>query len=234
MNYGPQIKLLGKTGNSIKAFLFDLDGTLVDSANQIFEAVELTRSQLRFDRAPAKFVHSKVGLPVKELFEDLNLQDLELSKTVELFRSNLSKIRLSENNLYADVPQMLRFLDEKGFKLGVATNKPTVLAVQSLSDTGIHDYFDFIIGAENHPPKPDPTIILKCLEFLLIEPHQATMVGDRIEDILAAKAAKVIAIGIAQGTHCEDDLVAKGADSTFMSMSMFYQMLIEGEGIENL
>jgi phosphoglycolate phosphatase len=234
MNFGPQIKLLGKTGNRIKAFLFDLDGTLVDSANQIFEAVELTRSELRFDAAPAKFIHSKIGLPAKDLFQDLNLQESELSKAVELFRSHLSKIRLSESDLYVGVPQILRFLHEKGFKLGVATNKPTVLAVQSLLDTGIHDFFDFIVGAENHPPKPDPTIILKCLEFLLIEPHQATMVGDRVEDILAAKAAKVIAIGIAQGTHDEEDFLTKGADSTFMNMSMFYQMLIEGEVIENI
>jgi phosphoglycolate phosphatase len=234
MNYGPLIKLLGKTGNSIKAFLFDLDGTLVDSANQIFEAVKLTRSELRFDAAPAKFIHSKIGLPAKDLFEDLNLQDLELSKAVDLFRSNLSKIRLSENDLYVGVPQMLRFLHEKGFKLGVATNKPTVLAVQSLSETGIHDYFDFIVGAENYPPKPDPTIILKCLQFFLIEPHQATMVGDRVEDILAAKAAKVVAIGIAQGAHNEEDFLAKGADSTFMNMSMFYQMMKEGGVIENI
>jgi phosphoglycolate phosphatase len=234
MNYGPQIKLLGKIGNSIKAFLFDLDGTLVNSANQIFEAVELTRSELKFDAAPAKFIHSKIGLPAKELFEDLDLYDPELSKAIELFRSNLSKRRLSKNDLYAGVPQMLRFLYEKGFKLGVATNKPTVLAVQSLSDTGIHDYFDFIVGAEKYPPKPDPTIILKCLEFLLIEPHEATMVGDRVEDILAAKAAKVVAIGIAQGTHSEEDFLAKGADSTFMNMSRFYQMLIDGGVIENI
>lgn len=234
MSFGPQIKLLGKTGKRIKAFLFDLDGTLVNSANQIFEAVELTRTELRFDAAPATFIHSKIGLPAKDLFEDLNLQDPELSKAVELFRSNLSKIRLSKNDLYVGVSQMLRFLNEKGFKLGVATNKPTLLAVQSLSDTGIHGYFDFIVGAENHPPKPDPTIILKCLEFLLIEPHQATMVGDRIEDILAAKAAKVVAIGIAQGTHSEEDFLAKGADSTFTNMSKFYQTLTKGEAIENL
>lgn len=234
MSFGPQIKLLGKTGKRIKAFLFDLDGTLVNSANQIFEAVELTRTELRFDVAPATFIHSKIGLPAKDLFEDLNLQDPELSKAVEMFRSNLSKIRLSKNDLYVGVSQMLRFLNEKGFKLGVATNKPTLLAAQSLSDTGIHGYFDFIVGAENHPPKPDPTIILKCLEFLLIEPHQATMVGDRIEDILAAKAAKVVAIGIAQGTHSEEDFLAKGADSTFTNMSMFYQTLTKGEAIENL
>jgi phosphoglycolate phosphatase len=234
MNFGPQIKLLGKIGNCIKAFLFDLDGTLVDSANQIFEAVEITRSELRFDAVPAKFILPKIGLPAKDLFEDVDLQDPELFKAVELFRSNLSNIKLSKNDLYVGVPQILRFLYEKGFKLGVATNKPTFLAVQSLSDTGIHGYFDFIIGAENNPPKPDPTMILKCLEFLSIEPHEATMVGDRVEDILAAKAAKVMAIGIAQGTHNEEDFLAKGADSTFMSMSMFYQMLIEGGIFENI
>ena len=234
MNFGRLIKLPGKTGNSIKAFLFDLDGTLVDSANQIFEAVELTRSELRYDAAPVKFIHSKIGLPAKDLFEDLNLQHTELSKAVELFRLNLSKIRLSESDLYVGVPQMLRLLYEKGFKLGVATNKPTFLAIQSLSDTGIHHYFDLIVGAENNPPKPDPTIILKCLKFLSIEPHEASMVGDRVEDILAAKAAKVVAIGIAQGTHNEEDFLAKGADSTFMNMSMFYQMLIEGGVVENI
>jgi phosphoglycolate phosphatase len=234
MNFGPQIRPLGRIGNNIKAFLFDLDGTLVDSVNQIFEAVQLTRSELSFDAASAEFIHSKIGLPGKDLFADLDLHGPELSKAVELFRSNLCKVRLTENDLYGGVPQMLRLLSEKGFKLGVATNKPTVLAVKALSDTGIHDYFDFIVGAENYPPKPDPAIILKCLEFLLIKPHEATMIGDRVEDILAAKAAKVIAIGIAQGTHSEEDFLANGADSTFMNISMFFEMLIEGGVIEKL
>ena len=118
--------------------------------------------------------------------------------------------------------------------MGVATNKPTALAIQSLIDSGIHDYFDFIVGVDNSPPKPDPAIVLKCLELMSIEPHEAVMVGDRIEDVLAARAAKVLAIGIVQGVHSEENLLMNGAESTFHSMWLFYQKLHEGEVFENV
>lgn len=234
MNFGQTVRHLGRIGNKIKAFLFDLDGTLVDSTNQIIEAVGLTRSELKYNAAAEKFIASKIGLPAKDLFEDLELLESEALIAVKLFRSNLSSIKLNKNDLFKGVPEILRFLTEKGVKLGVATNKPTELAAQALMDCEIHDYFNFIVGIENHPPKPDPAIILKCLELLLIDPHEAVMVGDRVEDILAAKAAKVVAFGIAQGAHSEENLLSKGADSTFISISMFYQKLIGGEVIENL
>jgi phosphoglycolate phosphatase len=224
----------GRIGNNIKAFLFDLDGTLVDSANQIYEAVDLARVELKYAAAPEKFIYSKIGLPAKDLFADLDLTESELSNAVTLFRFHLSNIKLSENDLYGGVPEILQMLAEKGIKLGVATNKPTALAIQSLSDSGIHDYFDFIVGADNSPPKPDPAIVLKCLELMSINQHEAVMIGDRIEDVHAAKAAKVLAIGIAQGPHSEEYLLTNGADITFSSMKLFYHKINEGEVIANI
>lgn len=234
MNSGLQTMHLGRIGNNIKAFLFDLDGTLVDSANQIFEAVDLARTELKYTSAPDRFIYSKIGLPAKDLFEDLDLSESELSNAVKLFRYNLSRIKLSKDDLFSGVLDILELLTQKGIKLGVATNKPTALAIQSLSDSGIHNYFDFVFGADNHPPKPDPAIILKCLDLMLIEPHKAVMIGDRIEDVLAAKAAKVLAIGIAQGAHSEDHLMNSGADRTFQSILQLYQKINEGEAIANI
>ena len=234
MNSGLQIMRLGRIGNNIKAFLFDLDGTLVDSANQIFEAVDLARVELKYASAPDKFIYSKIGLPAKDLFEDLDLSESELSNAVKLFRYNLSRIKLSKDDLFSGVLDILELLTQKGIKLGVATNKPTALAIQSLSDSGIHNYFDFVVGADNHPPKPDPAIILKCLDLMLIEPDEAVMIGDRIEDVLAAKAAKVLPIGIAQGAHSEEHLMNSGADRTFQNISLLYQKINEGEAIANI
>ena len=218
----------------MNALLFDLDGTLVDSANQIFEAIDLTRVELKYAAAPEKFIYSKIGLPAKDLFEDLDLSESELLNAVKLFRSHLSSIKLSKNDLYGGVPEVLQMLTEKGIKLGVATNKPTALAVQSLSDSGIHDFFEYIVGADNSPPKPDPAIVLKCLELMSIDQHEAVMIGDRIEDVRAAKAAKVLAIGIAQGAHSEEYLLTNGADITYSSMRLFYHKINEGEVIANI
>ena len=225
---------LGRIGHKINAYLFDLDGTLVDSANQIFQAVELARAELKYTSAPDKVIYSKIGLPAKDLFEDLDLSESELLNAVKLFRYNLSKIKLSGNNLFSGVPELLQLLAQKGIKLGVATNKPTVLAIQSLSDSGILNYFDFVVGADHHPPKPDPAIILTCLQLMLIEPHNAVMIGDRTEDVLAAKAAKVLPIGIAQGAHNEEHLMNSGAGRTFQNMSLLYQKITEGGVIANI
>ena len=234
MNYGQPAMRLGRIGIKIKGFFFDLDGTLVNSTNQIIESVFRTRSSLEYLQAPEGFVESKIGLPAKELFGDLNLEEAEALRAVILFRSNLIELRLNQSDLYEGVPEFLDSLHENGVSLAVVTNKPTNLAIQVLEDTGIRRYFDFVIGADNLLPKPSPEMILKCLALKSIQPKEAVMVGDRIEDVLAAKSAGVFAVGIGQGIHTEDELLNSGAQATFQSISEFHEWIKSGGKIENL
>jgi len=234
MNYGPRTRLRGRIGTSIKAFLFDLDGTLVNSQDQIYQAVAEARAYLNVAPPTKDFVRSKIGLAATELFDDLDLDESELRKVVSVFRSRLAEIKLQPSDLFLGVLETLDALKVMGASLAIATNKPSKLASLSLSQTGIVDYFDFIAGGDSSQPKPNPDVILKCLEFLRSVPKESIMIGDRAEDMQAAKNAGVFGVGLAQGPHSEEFLREKGADITYQSMSDFYHSVKRGDLIENI
>jgi phosphoglycolate phosphatase-like HAD superfamily hydrolase len=185
--------------------------------------------------SPSKgFIRSKIGLAATELFVDLDLDDYQLSEAVSLFRSHLADIKLQPSDLFPSVLETLDALKKMSFSLAVATNKPSNLASLSFSQTGIVDYFEFIAGGDKCPPKPNPEVIFKCLEFLKSVPTESIMIGDRAEDMQAAKNAGVFAVGLAQGPHSEKLLREKGANFTYQSMSDFIHSVKKGELIENI
>lgn len=206
-------------------YIFDLDGTLVDSLPQIMEAANLAREEFRSPSRDESFYTARIGLMAEVLFEDLNLPDTTLFSMVNAFRAHLKSIMLSPQNLILDVSLLLSLLSGRGFHLAIATNKPTELAEKALNETGIRQYFDCIVGIDGLVAKPDPSILFECLRLLASEPSSAVMVGDRPEDMIAADRAGVFGIGIAQGFHSESELVAAGARVTFRDIRGFLKSI---------
>lgn len=202
-------------------YIFDLDGTLVDSLPQIMEAANLAREEFCSPSIDESFYKARIGLPAEVLFEDLNLSDSTLFSIVNAFRAHLKSIKLSPQNLILDVSLLLSLLSNGGSPLAIATNKPTKLAEKALNETGVRKYFDCIVGIDGLVAKPDPSILFECLRLLAAEPASAVMVGDRTEDMIAADRAGIFGIGIAQGFHSESELVAAGARITFPDIRSF-------------
>lgn len=214
--------------------IFDLDGTLIDSSSQIIQAVQLTRKNLQVENADYEFLYSKIGLPAKELFSDLNLNDFEAESLVSHFRNLLRELVLSRHDVFSEVPELLGFLKNKGIKIAIATNKPSNLANTALETTGLSQYIDYVVGGETLEPKPNPAIVLECLRVLKHKPENSLMVGDRREDMLAACAAGVKAFGLLQGVHNYSELISAGAQQVFTSISEYYSKLQGGWSHENL
>jgi phosphoglycolate phosphatase len=221
MTYGIEMMLHGGTGIKVEVVLFDLDGTLLDSTSQISDAVALTRQKLQLPPANMKYLHSVIGMPAEYLFGDLSLQDNEIEFAVKNFRMFLENLKLDATDLFESSTELLYSLRTKGIRLAVATNKPSHLATKALLDSGILGYFDFTVGAEDLPHKPSPAILNRAIELLNSKPQVALMVGDRLEDIYAAKAAGVHSFGIAQGPHTFAELLNAGAKRVFPSILEF-------------
>ena len=218
----------------IKLVIFDLDGTLVDSARQIICAVEQTRDELEFAHADSEFLKSKIGLPAKELFADLHLTESEITTAISVFRSHLRKLPLNQNDVFDGVQKLLKHLKLQGRQVAVATNKPTELAQLALHETKLLSLIDLVVGSENLHPKPDPASINKCLDNFQIISKQAVMIGDRCEDMLAAAKAGVSGIGVVQGSHTSVELKNAGAKEIFSNISDLHLRLSEGWGFENI
>jgi phosphoglycolate phosphatase len=214
--------------------IFDLDGTLVDSANQIISSVQSARKQLNFVPAESDFLYSKIGLPARHLFSDLILSENEVTNLVEAFRANLKNTILNQNDVFTDVPELLALLQRIGYQISVATNKPSDLARQALESSGLLELVDFVIGSEKLPPKPDPAILETCLSHFKVQPSQAVMIGDRREDMMAAKSANVLGVGITQGIHNPAQLKDAGAAQVFNDISEILTHMKKGWNFEDL
>jgi phosphoglycolate phosphatase len=206
-----------------EAYIFDLDGTLVNSFSSIGVAANETRVEFGYPSIGEDAVRELVGLPAARLFTDLGLdRSLEI-QIIGSFRERLVSRPLSPANLFDGVIELLDWLQAQSKKLGVATNKPTALAKIALEQVGVLSYFAIVLGADRLPPKPAPDILNACLYEL--GTTTAVFVGDRCEDMEAAVGAGVTPIGIAQGAHTTHDLMRAGGYLAFDSFHDFSRRL---------
>lgn len=210
-------------------FIFDLDGTLVDSAAQISRAVNRTLEAQGFTHRSEAEILKRIGLPAVELFSHLELTEAEANKIVSEFRFQLS-LEISESNVaFEDALRFVRMLKSEKRFVGVATSKPTDLAKSVINNSDYRNLVDHVVGIGVYDPKPNPGMINEILtKFNLVS---GVMFGDRPEDISAALNAGISAIGIAQSTFKIEELVQVGARRAFNNFS---ELMIdyENSGVE--
>jgi len=207
----------------MRAVIFDLDGTLVDSLEQIHAAVNYARVQGGHSELPLSSVREFLGLPAEAFFLDLAITPDRVKQLIELLRMRLRESISTKNKVFPGVIDVLRTLKKSGLLVGIATSKPDALAQLVVRNSPLFPYVDFCLGTDGFPAKPDPTVILKSMHGLGTK--DAVMVGDRIEDVTAALAAGIPAIGISQSAHSQEQLRFAGASLTFNSMNQLNKSL---------
>jgi phosphoglycolate phosphatase len=201
-------------------WIFDLDGTLVDSVGQIGYSINLARNDFGYEDLPAEKIMELVGLPIQNFLSDLPLDNYEIDSLISYFREILKREIERENIVFPGVELLLSKLHKHGHKLAIATSKPTYLAELVVRKSCLNEFIDLIQGTDGFPAKPDPTCLLMVMESLGAA-GDAIMVGDRIEDILAARAAGINSIGIANSFHGTQALKSSGALHVFNSVLDF-------------
>ncbi|GLS20878.1 phosphoglycolate phosphatase [Labrys miyagiensis] len=180
----------------MKAVIFDLDGTLVDSAPDI--ALSMNRLLADHGVPPQKvsFVEGFIGegarALVAKLFAALDVKTNDLDRDVAAYIDYYRANPVEASKLYADAGPALQALHGAGIKLGVCTNKLQELAEIVLGHFGLLPLMSVVIGADTTPyTKPDPRPLLHAAEALGVEPHEVVYVGDTTIDRDCATAAKV-------------------------------------------
>lgn len=190
--------------------IFDMDGTLIDSGNVISNTINFVRTNLGLDL-----------MPKDELLRNLNNPDINSSKffygtkeftpeQTKLFQEYYDKHCISDIILYDGILEMLDTLQDK-FTLTIATNASVEFANKMCEHLSIHNYFDYVIGANCvQNPKPHPDMLLKTLKTLNYEAKHSILVGDSLKDQKAANAALMDNILVNWGftNHCETKAIS--------------------------
>jgi phosphoglycolate phosphatase len=189
-----------------RAILFDLDGTLADSAPDIADALNLLMHEQGLKEFATEAVTKMVGGGVPLLIERaLKAQDqpfgLErISKLVSRFMELYTPHAADKTRLYPGAQDVIERYHRDGVRLGVCTNKPERVTRTILEALGVAHLFGAVIGGDTLAvKKPDPGPLLAALEILGCRPAGGLMVGDSGADAEAARAAGIPVILVTFG-----------------------------------
>ena len=197
----------------VELLIFDLDGTLIDSSEDIAWAVNKTLKQMGFEELSYQAIKDRIGWGVKMLLEKVLPEERHnlLEEAGAIFMGYYSNHLLVRTRPYNSVIDVLKYFKNK--KLAVATNKPRNLTEKILDGLNITDYFKKVVGGDGvRNKKPAPEAIEIILKELKASPKNTVFVGDSKIDIEAGKKAGVVTIGAAYGFRGRQELEEAGAD----------------------
>lgn len=213
----------------LKAFIFDLDGTLIDSLADIAESINRMLDARGYPRCDQEVFKQMVGDGMEKLVERAlpeGVRSDELIKIcVEEYRAHYDVLWNAQTRPYAGIVEMLAELKARGMKLGVISNKAhrfTVPMTEHFFGTGV---FDHILGQRDEVPrKPAPEGAHEMAALLDLPTNEMAYVGDSGIDMQFAKNSGMRAVGVRWGFRSEAELVGCGADVLISSAAELFNL----------
>jgi phosphoglycolate phosphatase len=199
-----------------KAVLFDLDGTLIDTVDDIGDAANRVLSNRNFPTHSISAYRLFIGEGVRMLFthalpEESRNQDLItacLEEFIEDYRCNYNV----KTKLYDGVPELLDILKLRGLKLAILSNKPDPITKDCVAFFLSEWNFDVVLGQHDSiPRKPDPQGALEVAQRLAIPPSNFIYLGDTAIDMKTAVSAGMFPVGVLWGFRSLEELKKNGA-----------------------
>ncbi len=188
------------------AVVFDLDGTLTDSAEGILNCARYALNKMNKPIPEACVMRKFLGPPlVTSFMAHCGMDEDEAKQATALYRERYMPIGWKENSVYAGIRAALQGLKAQGAKLYIATAKPQDISIEIIKHFGLFQYFDAIAGAlpgDTYPDKGD--IIARALKEAQYE--RAVMVGDRGSDLRGAQKFGIDSIAAGYGYGTEEEL----------------------------
>lgn len=192
------------SGHPIRAVLFDLDGTLVDSADDLKDALNRLLAENRLRALSREEVKGMIGDGVLKLVErglaaagadEARAQAL-VGRFLELYEGNAA----AHTQAYPGAVEALEALKQLGLPVALVTNKPHAATLEILHALGLANYFGAVVGGDTLPQrKPDPAPLLHAAAQIGAAPAETLMVGDNHHDVRAARSAGMRVAAVTYG-----------------------------------
>lgn len=188
---------------AVRAFVFDLDGTLIDSKMDLVNAVNAMLRETGRGLLPPDQIASYVGHGAPQLMASTlgpSSTEAERKEALAIFLRHYTEHILDETRPYPGVVEGLQTLADADIPMAVLTNKPAQLSVGILEGLKLMRFFRAIYGGDSFATKkPDPAGVLAVLRELRVEPQESAMVGDSDVDMQTARNARMAAVAVTYG-----------------------------------
>jgi len=208
-----------------KTILFDLDGTLTDSAEGIINCAILGLEHFDLPVPDRKTTEVFIGPPLHEIFVKFGVPADRADEAVAVYRSRYNTVGKFENAPYPGVIELLQTLKAHGHTLLVATSKPEGLAMEIMEKFELAQYFDRICGASLDRSRSSKEDVIAYLLALNGSAENMVMVGDTHYDVVGAAAHGIPCIGVSWGFGKVEDMKKAGAAAIATDMDHLLQLL---------
>ncbi len=191
-----------------KLVIFDLDGTLMNAYPAVYRSVNFTVTQFGFAPITHATIKRTVGWGDRHLLQSF-IGDKNLDAALKVYRRHHAIALRQDTKLLPGALKILQYLKSNGFKIAVASNRPTKFSLIALRYLKIYPFFDEILcGDKVLHPKPSPDILKEILKKFGFSPTEALYVGDMGIDILTGRRARVKTLAVASGSNTVVELAA--------------------------
>lgn len=218
-------------GSSVTALIFDLDGTLVDTvyAHVFTWQRALSEAGMPID---AWRIHRRVGMSgglfgravAREVGRPLDDAEIE---AVQQRHGELFRELLPERRPLPGAVELLAELRERGVPHGIATSGRRPEIDESLEALSIGPETAVVARGDVLRAKPEPDLFVECARRLEVEPDDCYVVGDAVWDLLAARRAKMLSVGVLSGGYGEEELASAGAFRVYRDVEDLHESLDE-------
>ncbi len=218
--------------NQLAAIVWDLDGTLVDSAPDIASALNELLAESGLTTLDTDVVRTMIGNGVAKLIErgfaaaGQSVMDDDLRPMLSRFVTIYEGCATDLTRPYPGVTDALQQFHDAGIRQAVCTNKPEAASRKILDELQLAHYFDIVVGGDTLASrKPDPLPLRHCLESLGVKTSECLMIGDSAVDVATAKAINM-RIGVVTHGYAREPAESLGADFLIEDLSAWHADLM--------
>lgn len=194
--------------DSITTLVFDLDGTLVKSHKNIYDATihSFNKLKVKFELPEEEF-YKKIGHHFEDIFNDFGIVVDDFEEFINVYKKAYFEY-IDSSELYDNVERILDELKAREFKIALLTTKGQDQADRIINHFNLGHNFDYVMGRRpGIAHKPAPDMLLKICEELNSEPKNTMMIGDTEMDILCGKNAGSKSCGVTYGYRTKEEVI---------------------------
>lgn len=198
----------------MKAVLFDLDGTLIDSFEGIAKSAQYALRRFGINEENLENLRPFVGPPLVESFQKwYGLSEEQAIEATDIYRERYRPIGILECSLYPGVEECIRTLKAEGYQIGMASSKPEEFCRRILEHFGLLDLFDDVVGAtfDRRIDTKEEVLNEVLRRWSDIPKNQMCLIGDTMFDLVGAKKIGIDCIAVSYGFGNAKEMLQKGA-----------------------